>query len=63
MIHDMGYMKAINGIMYTVAEEQHTAKPYCVMAYREGRGFAQQVSKWYCHKGWAIRKWRELTNN
>lgn len=56
------YMKNKNGTMYAVAEDdaEYNVKPYCVMAYKEGQGFTQQVSKWYMHKGWAIRAWNKI---
>lgn len=62
MRYDPKYTKSKNGMFYAVAEDDRgcNVKPYCVMAYNGTRGFAQQVSRWYFHKGWAVRAWRKI---
>lgn len=60
MKYDPRYTRSKGGLFYAVAKDDHNAQPYCVMVYRAGESFTQQVSKWYTHKGWAIRAWNKI---
>ena len=50
---------------YFVAEDVRgcNVKPWAVFIRHEGKGFVQQVSPWYCYRGWAERYIRKLKTN
>lgn len=46
---------------YELVKHDEGLAPYAIFM-RTGRGFTQQVSKWYCSCGWASKKLKQLTN-
>lgn len=44
---------------YELVKHDEGLAPYAIFI-RTGRGFSQQVSKWYCSCGWASKKLKQL---